>query len=53
MHTPKDEDEYTYWSMREESEKLARMEGLMKLLLLLPFASTLLILVIAFVLLTR
>ncbi|MFN4336434.1 MAG: hypothetical protein ACK4FV_02490 [Candidatus Nitrosocaldus sp.] len=53
MHTPKDEDEYTYWSIREESEKLTRTEGLIKLLLILPFTSTLLILVIVFVLFSR
>ncbi|MCS6767660.1 MAG: hypothetical protein RMJ59_03020 [Candidatus Nitrosocaldus sp.] len=55
MSTSRDEDEYeyTYNSIREESERLARMESLMRILLILPFVSTFLLLVIAFVLLSR
>ncbi|GBC73658.1 hypothetical protein HRbin04_01062 [archaeon HR04] len=51
MHEIKDEDVYTYWSIRKEYERLARIERLAKLLLLLPFASTLLILTMVFLLL--
>ena len=41
MHTPKDEYEYIYWSIIEESKKLRKIEGLMKLLLIPPFTSLL------------
>ncbi|MEM0364925.1 MAG: hypothetical protein QW450_04835 [Candidatus Nitrosocaldus sp.] len=51
MHETKEEDGYTYWSIRKEYERLTRLESLAKLLLLLPLASTLLILVIVLVLL--
>lgn len=54
MHLSWDEDEEdTSRYIRKEFDRLSRMDSLLKMLLILPFASTVLIIVIMLVLLTK